>query len=550
MKSQPLVSIITPFLNTEKFIKEAIESVLAQSYDSWELLLVDDGSTDGSTAIAQRYTDLYPEKMHYFEHDGHQKRGKSTSRNLGISKAKGKYIAFLDADDVFLPQKLEQQVTILESQPETGMVYGPTQHWHSWTGKPEDYQRDNMRPLGVQPNTLFHVPSLLTEYLKNAAIVPCTCGLLVRREVIEAVGGYDDTIQYLFEDQVLLAKICLHVPVFVDSSCWDRYRQHSESSCSKAMQTGEYHPLKPNYAHEIYLNWLQKYITAQGVKDKELWNALQKALYPYRYPILNFLSGVKNNLKQIARKRFPSSLHRFLGTQLRRDKYIPPTGAVDFGSLRRVIPMSQAFGYDRGQPVDRYYIENFLTCYQDDIRGRVLEVGDDNYTRQFGGYVCSKDSVQRITQSDVLHVTKGNPKATIIGDLASGDNIPSNSFDCFILTHTIQFIYDVRAALKTVYRILKPGGVALVTVPGISHIGDYQWSDYWCWSFTALSVGRLFEEFFPTKNLQIETHGNVLVATAFLYGLATEELRREELDYRDRNYQVTITIRAVKPQTA
>ncbi|NMG07856.1 glycosyltransferase [Brasilonema sp. UFV-L1] len=549
MNNQPLVSIITPFLNTEKFIQEAIESVIIQSYENWELLLIDDGSTDRSTAIAQEYVSLYPKKVYYFEHDGHQNCGKSTSRNLGVSKAKGKYIAFLDADDIFLPQKLEHQVAILESQPETGMVYGPTQHWYSWTGKPEDYQRDSMRPLGVEPNTLFHPPSLLTEFLKTGEIVPCTCGVLVRREVMEAVGGFDDSIQYMFEDQVLLAKICLHVPVFVDSSCWDRYRQHSESSCSKAMQKGEYHPSKPNRAHQIYLNWVQQYITTQQVKDAELWKALHKAIFPYRYPFLYFLLRMKNKLKQIGHKRLPGLVHRFVGTQLQGDKYIPPTGAVDFGSLRRVIPMSQNFGYERGQPVDRYYIENFLARCQDDIRGRVLEVGDDGYTRRFGGGVCGKDFVQRITQSDVLHVTKGNPKATIIGDLASGDNIPSDSFDCFILTHTIQLIYDVRATLKTVYRILKPGGVALVTVPGISHIGDHQWSHYWCWSFTALSIQRLFEESFPSENLQIETHGNVLVAAAFLYGLATEELRQEELDYHDPNYQVTITIRAVKPQT-
>lgn len=542
MKNQPLVSIITPFLNAEKFIQEAIESVLAQSYENWELLLVDDGSTDKSSAIAQQYASLYPQKIYYLEHEGHQNRGKSTSRNLGISKAQGEYIALLDADDVYLPQKLEQQVAILSSQPETGMVYGPTQHWHSWTGKQEDYQRDNMRPLGVQPNTLFYPPSLLTQYLNIDGIVPCTCGLLARREVIEAVGGYDDSIQHMLEDQVLLAKICLHAPVFVDGNCWDRYRQHPDSSCSQAMQAGEYHYSKPNRPHQIYLNWLEKYITAQGVQDAELWNGLQKASFPYRHPVLYFLSRVQKKLKRIARKRLPGSIHRFVGTQLLRDKYIPPTGDVDFGSLRRVTPMSQVFGYDRGQPVDRYYIENFLTLYQNDIRGRVLEIGDDGYTRQFGG--------NRLTQSDVLHVTKGNPKATIIGDLSSGGNIPSNSFDCFILTQTIQLIYDVRTALQTVHRILKPGGVALVTVPGISHIGDNEWDKYWCWSFTALSVQKLFEEFFPKENIQIETHGNVLVASAFLYGLATEELSREELDYCDRNYQVTITIRAVKPETA
>ena len=128
MKDKPLVSVIMIFLNAEKFIEEAIESVFTQSYDNWELLLVDDGSNDGSSTIARRYSEKYPEKVRYLEHDGHQNRGKSASRNLGINNSRGEYIALLDADDVFLPQKLEQQVEILESLPEAAMLYGRTHH--------------------------------------------------------------------------------------------------------------------------------------------------------------------------------------------------------------------------------------------------------------------------------------------------------------------------------------------------------------------------------------------------------------------------------------
>src|SRR5262245_9564385 len=163
-----------------------------------------------------------------------------------------------------------------------------------------------------------------------------------------------------------------------------------------------------------------------------------------------------------------------------------PSSGVDFGHLRRVTPVSREFGYDRGKPVDRYYVENFLARQAGDIQGRVLEIGDAAYTRQFGG--------ERVTISDVLHVEAGNPAATIMGDLTHADHIPTNTFDCFILTQTLQFVYDVQAALQTTYRILKPGGVLLATFPGISQISDDRWADYWCWSFTSLSAQRLFEE--------------------------------------------------------
>src|SRR3712207_5555672 len=159
--SESLVSVITTFLDEEKFIKEAIESVLAQRYDNWELLLVDDGSTDSSTQIALRYAQRYPEKVRYLEHPGHENRGRSATRNLGIANARGEYIAFLDADDAWLPHKLQQQVAILNSHPEAGMVYGRTLLWYSWSGNPDDAKRDSIES-STQLNTLFRPPALLT----------------------------------------------------------------------------------------------------------------------------------------------------------------------------------------------------------------------------------------------------------------------------------------------------------------------------------------------------------------------------------------------------
>src|SRR5919197_1887453 len=210
MRERPQVSVIMIFLNAEAFLQEAIESVFAQTNDRWELILVDDGSTDASTPHARRHAARCPEKVRYLEHDGHQNRGMSASRNLGLRHARGEYIAFLDADDVWVPQTLARQVTLLESQPQAAMVYGPAQWWYSWTGKPEDGTRDFIQPLGVPPHTLITPPRLLLRFLRQPLFAPV--GILARRAVIERIGGYEEAFRGLYEDQAFYAKLCLEAP--------------------------------------------------------------------------------------------------------------------------------------------------------------------------------------------------------------------------------------------------------------------------------------------------------------------------------------------------
>lgn len=218
----------------------------------------------------------------------------------------------------------------------------------------------------------------------------------------------------------------------------------------------------------------------------------------------------------------------------------PPPGAVDLGDLARLTPVSDVFGYDRGNPVDRHYIETFLAMNASAIRGHALEIGDATYTRRFGG--------RRVTKSDVLHVRDGNPAATIVADLTDADHLPSNTFDCVIVTQTLHLIFDAAAAVRTIQRILRPGGVVLATVPGISQISRNEWSETWYWSFTEPSARQIFESAFGRDAVRIQSHGNVLAATAFLQGMASRELRLEELEHRDASYPVTITIRAEKPR--
>ena len=247
---------------------------------------------------------------------------------------------------------------------------------------------------------------------------------------------------------------------------------------------------------------------------------------------------MNNLLKGLGRRLFPLSVRRKI---VRLTRW-PPIGRVRFGSLRRLRPISPEWGMDRGKPIDRYYVERFLAQNAADIQGRVLEIGDNSYTRAYGG--------ERVTRSDVLHVAEDRPQVTIIGDLTTADHIPSDSFDCIILTQTLQAIYDVPAAIATVQRILKPRGSVLATVAGISKISRYdmdRWGYYW--SFTTASARRLFEEAFPPPNVQVKAHGNVLASIAFLHGLAVKELRARELDAVDPDFEMLITIRAVKATT-
>ena len=273
MSTKPLVSTIVAFLDAERFIEEAVESVFAQTYDNWELLLVDDGSADGSTEVALRYAERNPGRVRYLEHPGHQNRGVSASRNLGINRARGEHVAFLDADDVWLPHHLKRQIAILSEYPQAGMVYGSSQWWYSWTGKPEDTHRDFrdfVEKLNVSPNTLLKPPALLTVFLRNGRAVPPPCSTMMRREVVKGVGGFEEEFR-LYEDQVLYVKVGLRTPVFVAGECWSRYRQHPDSNWYVAQKAGQVHS-----ARLFFLNWLAEYLSEQGVEDTEVWGLLRQ----------------------------------------------------------------------------------------------------------------------------------------------------------------------------------------------------------------------------------------------------------------------------------
>jgi glycosyltransferase involved in cell wall biosynthesis len=311
------VSIITPFLNAGPFIEESINSVLSQTYDNWELLLVDDGSTDASTGMALRYAAAHPDKVRYLSHDGRQNRGASASRNLGARHARGEYLAFLDADDVYLPRKLEVQVPILDTHPEVAMLYAATEYWYSWSGRGEDAGRDWVwRKYGAEPDTSIEPPRMLVRFLEDGGTVPCMGGVLVRRAAVESVGGWEDSFHRICTDQVFHAKLCLNFPVMIVDVCLDRYRQHENSSCRTVARAGQL-----DAAFETYLSWLESYVSAQPIVDAAVRTAARRALRRHRHPLLHRVQRqalrYDASLRRLASRTIGRTLPRPLRQRLR-----------------------------------------------------------------------------------------------------------------------------------------------------------------------------------------------------------------------------------------
>jgi SAM-dependent methyltransferase len=249
--------------------------------------------------------------------------------------------------------------------------------------------------------------------------------------------------------------------------------------------------------------------------------------------------------RELAHRFLSAENRQRLSSRYRRISAWPPVGLGRLG-MWRTAPISRDFGFERGEPIDRYYIDDFIRRYARRpgvLEGRVLEVGEPLYSERY----ADPDRLERL---EILDISPTNRQATVMADLTDAPALDSDSFDCVICTQTLLLIYDVRAAVRTLHRILKPGGTLLVTIPGVSQIchppGSQSWEDYW--RFTSLSARRLFEEFFDPAELTVETYGNVLTAAAFLYGLATRDLRRSQLDRRDPDYEVVIAIRALKGQ--
>ena len=540
MSGSKRVSVIITNYNHAHYLPQSIDSVLQQGYPNLEIILVDDGSTDNSKAVASQY----PQVNYVYQHN----QGLSAARNTGIEHSTGDYLVFLDADDWFLEDALTKGIAMLAAHPDIGFVYGR-------------YIDVNEEKVFLRTGDKYDMTENHYRHLLHYNFIGMHAAVFYQRWVFNRFR-FDPSLKAC-EDYDMYLKIARNYPIMYNDHLVAAYRRRSESMSGNI-------PLMISTGLEVMRRQLpllkneeEKKWSAKGVQfwkkyyGKELYRQLMKSpflrfhrkrrhelivLFTHHRP--SFIRYIREKTsmyrKSVSKKKIPSFLSSIIhpGGGYRGKK--PAVGEIQWGDFSATKPFSKQFGYDRGGPVDRYYIENFLEKNADAVKGRVLEVSNNEYTLRFGG--------SKITKSDILHVDDPNPKATFVGDLSNAPQLPDNTYDCIILTQTLQFIYHHHEALRTCFRILKPGGSLLLTVPGITHNDQGEdWSYFWMWSYTQASLKRMLTEIFPASRVATQTFGNVRVAAAFLYGVGLPEIKKEEMDVHDPNYQVIITARATKP---
>ena len=295
MSAIPKVSIICTFLNAERFLSAAVDSVLAQDFADFELILIDDGSADASTGIAKDYADRDP-RIHYLDHPGHQNRGASPSRNLGLREARGELIAFIDSDDVWRPGKLSEQVSIMQADERIGMLCGTVNYWSSWAGGV-----DRLVPTGSRANSMLEPPETLLElYPFGDADAPCPSDLMFRRSLVDAGCTFEEHLTgpiQMYEDQCFFAKIYLTAPVYFASNVWLDYRQHADSCVSTVHRSGVYQGMKRDF-----LDWLDRYAAQRSPAWYDrIHRAIERSRHDLAHPLAARIRRFGKRLRAAAR---------------------------------------------------------------------------------------------------------------------------------------------------------------------------------------------------------------------------------------------------------
>lgn len=589
---QPCVSIVVIFLNAEKYLHEAIDSVFAQTYTQWELLLVDDGSSDGSTGIALSYAEKFPGKVYYLEHGGHQNRGMSASRNLGVKHAQGEFVAMLDADDVWLPGKLLTQVALLRQYPEVGLVAHPAFYWY------EDGLK-KPQPMTVSPGVVS-AGAWVPQILENDDNAACPSSVLMRKALLSDLGGFEESFRgplMVFEDQVTWFKINLNSPVYYYPEPLALYRIHSASCCTTTSVDDQ------SAARVVLYSRLSEMLNRQTparcgaavlrrMARSKLCDALlesidqpsatlnndprrsarlQSAVADIRAQrhllgplffglcLLGLVSrelarSVSTRIFWFCRVTYAEGYYKSIGALSRRlIKAIPKSVLAPIKPFARPVlqclrtvnarlrlgaglePLSYFWGSDRGLSIHRYYLEQFLRQFASDIRGHCLEFQDPCYAPRFGGTAVDK--------LDVLHIDDTNPLATIVANLVQPNDIPSNTFDCIVCTHVLHIIDELDKAVVELHRILKPGGVLLAAVPQVS-MCDPGYHELW--RFTPEGLAVVLGKSFGRENVTVQAYGNSLTAAGEIRGLVAHEFSDAALNYHDPRFAVEVCARASK----
>jgi GT2 family glycosyltransferase/SAM-dependent methyltransferase len=506
----PAVSVIIPCFNLGAYLDEAVQSVLDQSYQDFEILIVDDGSDD---PVTRHLLASYRRPRTRIIRT--ENRGVAAARNIGLEAAAGRYLAFLDADDALEPRFLERTVARLDADEALAFAgcWLRTFGEKEWAWQPESCD----------------FPWLLAED------TVCTAAP-TSREALLAVGGYDEDERIDgYEDwELAISLVANGFPGTILPEVLFRYRIRPESKSSLRTQP-ENHARVMEYLvdkhADVYRAHADGVIAAIRRRTAELHDQL-----PGEPPAAPDVEGSDWRHAILALEAHRRGIEALL---VASPASSPPAGEpVDLGSLRRLEPVSRVWGLDRGQPIDRYFIERFLEDNSELIAGDVLEIKDPGYTRRFGGDVRSMT---------VLDIAEHNEEATLVADLAQPEALPVERYDCILLIQTMHLIFELPQVVGNAHRALAPGGSVLATLPCVSRIDYESGIEGDSWRFTPASARRLFEAEFGEGAVTVESFGNVLTATAFLQGLATSDLSRAELDHSDPYFPLLIGVRAAKP---
>ncbi|MGY1684726.1 glycosyltransferase [Geodermatophilus sp. SYSU D00867] len=523
------VSVVVTTNHERDRLGEVLATLAAQTRPADEVVVVGDGWRDGVSGPEHLPVRLVPPPA---------RQGVAAARNRGLEQATGDFVVFVDTEESLTPVAVAAGLDAFARHPGAAFVHGVGQ-----------------RPIRDEPlltgQGYRDLSGTSRASLLGGRAIPVHASVVYRREVLQAVGGFDEGLTGYDAHDVHL-RIARDHPVAshpVRTAATERPPISSSGQAVSALRAAllvhARHRPDTTDADDLHAAWLRGEKTWRTHLASEVMQA-QLATGSSRHRATLAAGRVSPTLagRTAARavlRRTVRGLPRPLGDTVARlapGLGLRPRGRIRLGDLDTVEPVSLHFGFDRGTPLDRHYIEDFLQRFAGDVRGRVLEIADATYSRRFGG--------DRIDRQDVLHVTPGHPDATIIGDLTEPGVLPDRTFDCIVFTQTLHLIYDMQAAIRHLHQALRPGGVLLLTVPGISQIDRVDWGTQWYWSLTPAAVERMLADAFDPNLVAVEGHGNAFAATAFLQGLAVEEVELGRLDFVDPAYPVIVTARALR----
>ena len=417
--TDPVVSVVIPFKDAVPFLRESVRSVLSQSWTALDVVLVDDGGSDGSDAIAREFEAADRGRVRVVSHEGRVNRGTGPSRALGIRQASGSLVAFLDGDDVWEPTHLADQVKLLAENPTADMVCGRVWGWRSWADPDSE---DRLSDLAFAPGAVVAGPRLLAAVLRNGSLATSTCALLVRRETLLGCLKHVDAFPDLYEDQVINSWLQLRAAAVMSGGKGAWYRQH-ETSISARLHSG--HSARARLA---FLTWLRSQVDELQSSDPEVGELLELALEEARGHVARGRASVARRVAQAV---------------------TPPSARRQIATVRRLLARTDS----SSRPARAVRINRFLFRHGADVRGDVLLLSEELDSIKPGPAVTSWQTLPW-SHSGVAPGPH-HPLATL----------PSCGYDCVVVLSNGLGIGSADLALRHLRRALRPAGVLLFLTP-------------------------------------------------------------------------------------